>query len=74
MKILLLFPYPVESDGVSLQGHYLHKGLLDAGAEVMPCHHADSLQKEFYLRYFKPDICIGVGFWGGLRPFSIYFV
>ncbi len=66
MKILLLFPYPVEPDGVSLQGYYLYKGLLDAGAQVIPCHFSDSLQKEFYLRYFKPDICIGVGFWGNV--------
>ena len=66
MKILLLFPYPVEPDGVSLQGYYLYKGLLDAGAQVIPCHHSDSLQKEFYLRHFKPDVCIGVGFWGNV--------
>lgn len=66
MKILLLFPYPVEADGVSLQGYLLYKGLLSAGVEVVPCHHRDSLQKEFYLRHFKPDIVIGIGFWGNV--------
>jgi alpha-maltose-1-phosphate synthase len=66
MKILLLYPYPPEPDGVSLQGHMLYKGLLDAGAEVVPCHFNDSLQKEFYLRHFKPDVCIGLGFWGNV--------
>jgi alpha-maltose-1-phosphate synthase len=66
MKILLLYPYPPEPDGVSLQGHMLYKGLLDAGADVVPCHFNDSLQKEFYLRHFKPDVCIGLGFWGNV--------
>lgn len=64
MKALVLFPYPVEADGVSIQGNLLYKGLLDAGVEAIPCHHRDSLQKEFYLRHFKPDVVIGIGFWG----------
>src|SRR3972149_11438552 len=64
MKILVLFPYPVEADGVSLQGYLLYKGFLDAGVNAVPCHYRDSLQKEFYLRYFKPDVVIGIGFWG----------
>ncbi|MFH1327192.1 MAG: glycosyltransferase family 4 protein [archaeon] len=66
MKILVLYAYPPEPDGVSLQGHYLYKGLLEAGVNAIPCHHNDSLQKEFYLRHFKPDVCIGVGFWGNV--------
>ncbi|MEK6926108.1 MAG: glycosyltransferase family 4 protein [Nanoarchaeota archaeon] len=66
MKALILFPYPVESDGQSLQGYYLYKGLLEAGVDAVPCHFKESAQKEFYLRYFKPDIAIGVGFWGNV--------
>ena len=66
MKILVLYPYPVEADGVSLQGHLLYKGLLDAGVNAIPCHFRNSLQKEFYLRKFKPDVVIGVGFWGNV--------
>lgn len=64
MKALVLFPYPVEPDGVSIQGNLLYKGLLKAGVNALPCHFRDSLQKEFYLRHFKPDIVIGIGFWG----------
>lgn len=66
MKALVLYPYPVESDGVSLQGDYLYKGLLNNGVYSFPCHFRDSIQKEFYLRHFKPDVAIGVGFWGNV--------
>ena len=66
MKVLLLYPHPVEPDGVSIQGDDLYKGLLDAGVNVVPCHFRDGLQKEYYLRYFKPDIVLGVGFWGNV--------
>ncbi len=66
MKILVLFPYPVESDGQSLQGNYLYKGLLDLGVDAKPCHFKDSIQKEFYLRHWKPDVVIGIGFWGNV--------
>jgi alpha-maltose-1-phosphate synthase len=66
MKTLVLFPYPVESDGVSLQGNNLYKGLLNLGIDAVPCHHQESIQKEFYLRHFKPDIAIGIGWWGNV--------
>jgi len=66
MKIQLLFPYPVESDGQSLQGYYLLQGLRYHGVEVVPCHLNDGIQKEYYLRYFKPDVAIGIGFWGNV--------
>lgn len=66
MKILVLYPYPLESDGVSLQGEYLYKGLLNAGVNTVPCNFRDSIQKEFYLRHFKPDAAIGIGFWGNV--------
>ncbi|MFH1376551.1 MAG: glycosyltransferase family 4 protein [Candidatus Woesearchaeota archaeon] len=66
MKILVLYPHPMEPDGVSIQGHDLCRGLAKAGAEVVPCHFRESLQKEYYLRHFKPDVVIGVGFWGNV--------
>lgn len=66
MKALVLFPYPVESDGVSLQGYYLYKGLLELGVDAVPCHYHDGIQKEFYLRHWKPDVVIGIGFWGNV--------
>ncbi len=66
MRCLLLYPYPVESDGVSLQGHYLARGLRNLGVEVFECHYKESIQKEFYLKYLKPDFVIGIGFWGNV--------
>ncbi|MFH1308034.1 MAG: glycosyltransferase family 4 protein [archaeon] len=66
MKALVLFPYPVESDGVSLQGSLLYKGLLHNGVEVIPCDFKNGIQKEFYLRHEKPDVAFGVGFWGNV--------
>lgn len=66
MKILVLFPYPVESDGQSLQGYYLLQGLKYHGVDAVPCHFNNSIQKEYYLRHFKPDVAIGIGFWGNI--------
>lgn len=66
MKALVLFPYPVESDGQSLQGYYLLKGLKFHGVDAVPCHFNNSIQKEYYLRHFKPDVAIGIGFWGNV--------
>ncbi|PIN89542.1 glycosyl transferase family 1 [Candidatus Pacearchaeota archaeon CG10_big_fil_rev_8_21_14_0_10_32_14] len=64
MKILLLYPYPVELDGQSLQGHYLAKGLRELGVEVMECDRADNLEKLHAYKSFKPDFVIGIGYWG----------
>ncbi|MDD5192361.1 MAG: glycosyltransferase family 4 protein [Candidatus Nanoarchaeia archaeon] len=66
MKCLVLFPYPTEADGVSLQGELLYRGLLKAGAEAIPCHPRESIQKEFYLRNLNLDFAIGIGFWGNV--------
>jgi len=66
MKCLLLYPYPVEADGVSLQGHYLYLGLKNLGVDVTQCHYKESIQKDFYLKYLNPDFIIGIGFWGNV--------
>lgn len=61
-----MYPYPLESDGQSLQGNYFYKGLIKNGVNALPCHFQESVQKEFYLRNFKPDVAFGVGFWGNV--------
>ena len=66
MKSLVLYSYPPEPDGQSLQGDLLYKGILDSGNVAVPCHFQDSAQKEFYLKYAKPDVVFGVGFWGNV--------
>ena len=63
MKILVLYPYPLDSSGLSHQGHYMVKGLKELGHEVMPCDRGNSLQKIFAYKTFKPDAVIGVGYW-----------
>lgn len=66
MRCLVLFPYPTEADGQSLQGELLYRGLKKLGVEVIPCHFKEGIQKEFYLRQLKPDFVIGIGFWGNV--------
>ncbi len=66
MKVLLLYPYPLEPDGQSLQGHYLAKGLEENGVEVISCDRADDSTKEKLYEEFKPDAVVGIGFWGNV--------
>ncbi len=66
MRCLVLFPYPVESDGVSLQGDMFYKGLLKNKVNAIPCHFKESIQKEFCLRQLKPNVAFGIGYWGNV--------
>ncbi len=66
MKCLVLYPHPIELDGQSLQGYFLYKGILNAGHEAIPCHFREGMQKKFYLKHMKPDVALGVGFWGNV--------
>ena len=66
MKCLVLYAYPPEPDGQSLQGDLLYKGILNCGHEAIPCHFKESIQKKIYLKHFKPDVCFGIGFWGNV--------
>lgn len=63
MKIAVLYAYPPEPDGLSIQGHLLYRGLKEIGVDVMPCHHQPSFQKQWLLTAYKPDIAIGIGCW-----------
>ncbi len=66
MRCLVFYAYPPESDGQSIQGDSLYKGLLKAGVDTTPCNFEDGIQKEFYLRHLKPDVAFSVGFWGNV--------
>tara|TARA_Y100000310_G_scaffold345676_1_gene468166 strand:- start:1986 stop:3149 length:1164 start_codon:yes stop_codon:yes gene_type:complete len=63
-KSLVLYPFPAELDGVSLQGSYLHRGLEENNYPVMGCDRTSGFEKEALYKIFKPDYVIGVGFWG----------
>lgn len=64
MKILLLYDYPASPGGLSTQGALLHKGLLELGIDVFGVHFESPQEKEWYYRWFEPDVVIGIGFWG----------
>ncbi len=64
MKVLLLYYYPPPPGGLSTQGDLLLKGLRAIGVEAHAVHLESELEKEWYYQWFKPDIVVGVGFWG----------
>jgi len=63
MKIAVLYAYPPEPDGLSIQGHLLYRGLKEAGVEAVPCNLSPSFQKQWVFDAFQPDIALGVGCW-----------
>ncbi len=66
MKSVVLYAYPPEPDGLSIQGDLLYKGLVEAGYESLPCNPEAGLQKEFYFKNFKPHVAFGVGYWANV--------
>jgi alpha-maltose-1-phosphate synthase len=64
MRSLVLYAYPPETDGLSLQGDMLYRGMKENGEEVAPCHWESDLQKEWLYGSFKPNVAIGIGYWG----------
>jgi glycosyltransferase involved in cell wall biosynthesis len=63
-RSIVLYPFPAELDGVSLQGEYLYRGLKENKYPVMPCNRISSFEKKFLYKTFRPAVAIGVGFWG----------
>jgi starch synthase len=64
MKILVLYTYPPAPGGLATQGDLLYKGLLAIGVDAHAAHLKSDLEKEWYYRWFKPDVVVGIGFWG----------
>lgn len=64
MKAVILYAYPPEPDGLSIQGHLLYRGMKENGEKVIPCHFSGGLQKEWIFKAFKPDVALGIGYWG----------
>lgn len=60
----MLTEYPPPAAGLAMQGALLCRGLLEIGVDVCPVHFESSLEKEWYYRWFQPDVVVGVGFWG----------
>lgn len=64
MKSVILYAYPPEPDGLSIQGHLLYRGLRENGEQAVPCHFSGGLQKEWSFKFYKPQVSIGIGYWG----------
>jgi len=64
MKVLVLYDYPPAPGGLATQGDLLYRGLLESGVDAHAVHFESAQEKEWYYRWFKPDVVVGVGYWG----------
>lgn len=64
MKVLVLYDYPPSPGGLATQGDLLYRGLQEIGVDVYPAHFESPQEKEWYYRWFEPDVVVGVGYWG----------
>jgi len=64
MKVLTLYDYPPPPAGLATQGDLFYRGLKEIGVDVHACHFESPQEKEWYYRWFKPDVVVGVGYWG----------
>ncbi|MBN2138996.1 MAG: glycosyltransferase family 4 protein [Sedimentisphaerales bacterium] len=64
MKVLALYDYPASPAGLATQGNLLHRGLEELGVDVHSANFESAQEKEWYYRWFKPDVVVGVGYWG----------
>ena len=64
MKVLVLYDYPPSAGGLATQGDLLFKGLRELGVDVYPAHFGSAQEKAWYYRWFRPDVVVGVGYWG----------
>ena len=64
MKVLVLYDYPPPPAGLATQGDLLFKGLAEIGVDVHAAHFESAQEKEWYYRWFAPDVVVGIGYWG----------
>lgn len=64
MKVLVLYDYPPAPGGLATQGDLLYKGLLELGVDAKAAHFGSAQEKEWYYRWFQPDVVVGIGYWG----------
>jgi len=64
MRVLLLYDYPASPSGLATQGDLLYRGLLEIGVDAHAVNCESGQEKEWYYRWFKPDVVVGIGYWG----------
>jgi glycosyltransferase involved in cell wall biosynthesis len=64
MKVLVQYDYPPSPGGLATQGDLLYRGLKEMGVDAHAVNFEGAQEKEWYYRWFEPDIVLGVGYWG----------
>jgi starch synthase len=64
MKVLLLYDYPASPSGLATQGDLLYRGLKEMGVDAHAVNYESAQEKEWYYKWFKPDVVVGIGYWG----------
>ncbi|MBU1260126.1 MAG: glycosyltransferase family 4 protein [Planctomycetes bacterium] len=64
MKVLMLYDYPPSPGGLATQGDLLYRGLKEMGVEAYAVNFESAQEKEWYYRWFEPDVVVGIGYWG----------
>jgi starch synthase len=64
MRILVLYEYPPSPGGLATQGDLLYRGLKELDVDTYAVNVESAQEKEWYYRWFNPDVVVGVGYWG----------
>lgn len=64
MRVLVLYDYPPPPAGLATQGDLLCRGLREIGVDALPANFESPLAKKWNYKWFKPDVVVGVGYWG----------